>query len=285
MTATATRAADAPTVADHLRYWDALVTTALLGTDRRDPPSAPAGALADLEADLPTPTPSARLLQQAAGLAAARRAGVLPAPPAAPLAAAPADPRPCTPPAATATWQRIVTEWQVLEDEWLLTVVQHGWRVAPELVVPLLARHRGDAVRHARALLAVGPLGEWMVGLASRLATTSRTRPATEAVASLPELPVVPELAALLHAAPAAVAQRLTDGLARGEFGAAHRAVLTNFLARVDAAVLPTVADALDRMERRDDRAPLGLAFSLAHLARLRHHALGELPPVVQEAT
>lgn len=270
-------------VPEHARHWDALVTTALLGTDRRDSPAALPGALADLAADLPSPSPSLRLLQQAAALAALRRAGVLPAPQAPPLAPAPADPRPPTSPAASATWHRIVAEWPVLEDEWLLTVVQHGWRVAPELVVPVLARHRGDAVRHARALLATGPLGEWMVGLSPRLAAVSSSRPAPEAVATLPELPVVPELAAMLHAPADTVTRRLADGLGRGEFGAAHRAVLANFVARVGREVLAPLADALDHTERADGRSPLGLAFSLAHLARLRHQALGELPPVVQE--
>ena len=37
-------------------------------------------------------------------------------------------------------------------------------------VVPLLARHRTDATRHARALVAAGPLGEWMIEWSPRLA-------------------------------------------------------------------------------------------------------------------
>ena len=56
------------TVAD---YWREMVTVALLGTDRRDPPSPLAGGLADLAADDPQPTPSQRLLQQVAGCAVA----------------------------------------------------------------------------------------------------------------------------------------------------------------------------------------------------------------------
>ena len=39
------------------------------------------------------------------------------------------DPRPVTPPAATATWRRIVADWPVLEDEWVLAVIQSGRRL------------------------------------------------------------------------------------------------------------------------------------------------------------
>ena len=116
------------------RYWDELLTVGLLGTDRRNVPPAPPGALADLAADDPQPSPSARLLQQVAACTAARRAGIVPAAASAPLDPAPADARPPTPPAATFTWRQIVADWPVLEDEWLLTVIANGWRLAPELV-------------------------------------------------------------------------------------------------------------------------------------------------------
>ena len=86
-----------------------MVTVALLGTDRRDPPSPLAGGLADLAADDPQPTPSQRLLQQVAGCAVAQRAGVLPGPSAPLLAPPDDDPRPVTPPSATATWRRLVS--------------------------------------------------------------------------------------------------------------------------------------------------------------------------------
>src|SRR3954454_15583944 len=104
-----------PTVAS---YWRDIVTVALLGTDRRDPPVPPPGALADLAADDPRPTASQRLLQQVSACAVARRAGVLPAAAAPTLATPDDDARPITPPAASATWRRIVADWPVLEDEW-----------------------------------------------------------------------------------------------------------------------------------------------------------------------
>ena len=36
-------------------YWKQMVTVALLGTDRREPPAPPTGGLADIAADDPQP--------------------------------------------------------------------------------------------------------------------------------------------------------------------------------------------------------------------------------------
>ncbi len=185
-------------------YWREMVTVALLGTDRRDPPLPPTGGLADLAADDPQPTPSQRLLQQVSGCAVAQRAGVLPGASAQLIAPPDDDPRPMTPPVATATWRRIVGDWPVLEDEWVLAVIHSGRRLAPELVVPLLARHRTDAIRHARVLVAAGPLGQWMIEWSPRLACTAKNRTVMEAIGELPELAIVPDLLPVLLATPRA---------------------------------------------------------------------------------
>ncbi len=259
-------------------HWAEMVTVALLGTDRREPPTPPTGGLADLAADHPRPTPSERLLQQVAACTVVRRAGLLPAPPVALVAPPEADARPVTPLSATATWRRLVADWPVLEDEWLLAVVATGHRLAPELVPVVLARHRTDAVRHERALLAAGPLGQWMIGWSPRLACTGK-RPAgiEHAVAALPELPMVPELQPLLTAAPADVAGVVGAGLTQARFGAGHRAVLVNFVARTAPASLPALVAALARV---DPVSPsVGLAYALTDLAALRHHMLTELEP------
>lgn len=261
-----------------VQYWAEVVTVALLGTDRREPPTAPAGGLADLAADHPRSTPSERLLQQVAACTVVRRAGLLPGAPVALVAPPAPDERPVTPPSATATWRRLVADWPVLEDEWLLAVVAAGRRLAPELVPLVLARHRTDAVRHERALLAAGPLGPWMIGWSPRLACTGK-RPAgiEHAVAALPELPLVPELQPLLAAPPAEVAGLVGPGLAEARFGAGHRAVLVNFVARVAPASLPALVSALARV---DPVSPsIGLAYALTDLAALRHHMLTELEP------
>ncbi|MEZ5270899.1 MAG: hypothetical protein R2694_01145 [Ilumatobacteraceae bacterium] len=270
-------------------YWDDLVTTALLGTDRRAVPTPPPGGLADLAADAAAARPAAdaaaALLAQVAATAAVRRAGVLPGPTVAPLAPPAADPRPVTPPGASQTWERLVAEWPVLEDEWVLAVVQAGRRLSPELVTPLLARHRGDRVRHARVLVAAGPLGQWMVEWVPALRCTARA-PMPEAellerMAGLPELPIVPQLATLCslegRAGAATVAQAVAGGLSAGTLTVADRAVLVNLVARLHPSVLLPLSAALRRVD--PSRPAIGLALALADLAALRHHLLAELEP------
>ncbi len=273
MTATDGGAATATMTLD--AYWREMVTVALLGTDRREPPAAPTGGLADLAADDPQPTPSQRLLQQVAGCTVAQRAGVLPGASAQLIAPPGDDPRPLTPLAATATWRRIVGDWPLLEDEWMLAVIHSGRRLAPELVVPILARHRTDATRHARALVAAGPLGQWMIEWLPRLACTAKTRAVMEAIGELPELAIVPDLAPVLWATPQQAAHTIAGGLASGVFGVSHRAVLVNLVARVNPASLPALTDAIGHID--PSQPTIGLAFALADLARLRHQMLTEL--------
>ncbi|MEA3184937.1 MAG: hypothetical protein QOJ74_1414 [Ilumatobacteraceae bacterium] len=262
------------TIAD---YWREMVTVALLGTDRREPPSPPAGALADLAADDPQPTPSQRLLQQVAGCIVAQRAGMLPGRSATLVASPGNDPRPVTPPSATATWHRLVDDWAVLEDEWVLAVIHSGRRLAPELVVPVLSRYRTDATRHARALVAAGPLGQWMIEWSPRLACAAKKPAVMEAIGELPELVIIPELQAVLWAAPQHAAHTIVAGLSSGALGTSHRAVLVNLVARVQPASLPVLAEAIGNID--PSQPTIGLAFALADLARLRHQMLTELEP------
>jgi hypothetical protein len=257
------------------QYWREMVTVALLGTDRREPPSALAGGLADLAADDPQPTASQRLLQQVAACAVARRAGLLPGASARLVAPPDDDPRPVTPPTASATWRRIVADWPVLEDEWVLAVLHTGRRLAPELVVPVLARHRTDAVRHARALVAAGPLGRWMIDWSPRLACTAKSAAVMEAIGELPELAIVPDLLPVVSAPPVQAARTIAAGLSSGAFGISHRAVLINLVARINPASLPALEEAVGHVD--PSQPSIGLAFALADLARLRHQMLTEL--------
>lgn len=256
-------------------YWREMVTVALLGTDRRDPPIPPNGGLADLAADDPQPTPSQRLLQQVAGCAVAQRAGVLPGASAQMIAPPDDDSRPVTPPTATATWRRIVADWPLLEDEWVLAVLHNGRRLAPELVAPLLVRHRTDATRHARALVAAGPLGQWMIEWSPRLSCVAKNRAVMEAIGELPELAIMPDLLPVLWASPKQAAHTIAGGLSSGVFGISHRAVLVNVVARINPASLPALGEAIGRID--PSQPTIGLAFALADMARLRHQMLTEL--------
>ena len=260
--------ASAPPTLDE--FWGELVTAALLGTDRRDPPAPPTGPVADVVDDTLAPDGASRLLATVGAMAAARRAAFVPTAAADRLQPPAADDRPICSPAAVATWREIVAEWSVLEDEWVLTVVEQGLRLPPDALVELLIRHRGDAVRRARVAIAAGPLATWLVDQLPGLAATTGSTASAEAVATVPELPVPPELAELLAADAHTFTARLIPAFDAGAFGPAHRAVLVNLIARCRAAVLVDLADELQR-------TGIGLALALADLARLRHRMLVEL--------
>jgi len=251
-------------------YWNELVTAALLGTDRREPPAPPAGPVADLIADAVRPDDASRMLAAVGAVAAARRAAFTAGPPAGRLQLPDPDERSCCSAAAVATWRTVVAEWPVLEDEWVLTVIQRGLRVPPDALVEQLQRHRGDATRRARVAIAGGPLTAWLVDHLPSLAATTRATVSAEAVANLPELPVPRELAHLLTADAHTFVERLAQGFDAGEYGAPHRAVLVNLFARCRPEVLPNAAATFSR-------ANVGLALALADLATLRHRMLTEL--------
>lgn len=250
--------------------WLELVTAALLGTDRRPPPIPEAGPIADLVADAVRPDDAGRMLAAVGAVAAARRAAFVPGPAASAPQPPQEDARPWCSPSAVATWRGIVAEWSVLEDEWLLTVIEQGLRVPPDAAVELMMRHRGDAVRRARVALAAGPVVAWLTDHVPALGAATGATAAAEAVVSVPELPLPPELADLLGADAYTFTHRLVAGFESASFGQAHRAVLVNLLARCRPAVLLDAAEGLEGTH-------VGLALALADLARLRHRMLVEL--------
>lgn len=257
--------------------WRELVTTALLGTDRRDPPDA-GGALGDLVADSVRADPSSRMLVQVAACTAVRRAGVLPGAPAVPLARPGDDPRTSCTPAAVSRWEHITASWPVLEDEWMLALIDQGWRLAPELVARALLRHRRDPIRYVRTQVAAGPLATWLTEHLPEFEPT-RSKPLASAdaerIAMLPDLPVPPDLAPLLDASGAEIGGFIAVGLEERTLGEAHRAVLVNVLARCAPDALVDIADVLDAV---DPSSPgRGLASVLADLATTRHRMLEEL--------
>jgi hypothetical protein len=244
----------------------------MLGTDRRDPPSGP---LDDLVADTLRAVASERMLAQVAACTAVRRAGVLPGPSAERLQPPPTDDRPVCTPAAVERWHHVTTSWPVLEDEWMLTLITNGWRVAPELVPEVLWRHRSDPVRRARAEVACGPLASWLVSHLPELeARSTRGTIDPEALAELPELPIPPDLIALLGAR-GDVGAVLAALIVGGQLGAPHRAVVVNLIARAPTESLPGIASALGSVEPTS--AGYGLASVLADLALTRQRMLDEL--------
>ena len=261
------------TITDH---WHELVTVALLGTDRREPPASPPGALADVVDDSVAPTASARMLTAVGGCVAARRAGLRPLPPAPVLAPPEPDDRPLLPIEAARRWRRSIPAWPVLEDEWLAVTERRGWRLPPDVLVGLLRRHRTDGVRRARVLRMGGPLAAWLLELQPDLRSSAKRRPAPGIDDPLPGLAVPPELLNLLEAGPTVVVPGVLGGLRTGAYDLTHRAVLVNFIARMRTDALAPLAAALG--------APgdlpysiTGLCHSLAELASTRAHMLEEL--------
>ncbi|MER6916983.1 DUF5691 domain-containing protein [Streptomyces sp. NPDC000594] len=142
--------------------WEELVTTALLGTDRRTPPAglSPVGR--------PGGDPATALLDAAALHTVRRRAGLLPAPAAERPEPAPADPRPPLPAAARRRLEQLLADRAApsaggrrgvapdlteLLPQWLTTAQEQGYR-APSALLPAVldaARARTDLRPHALA--------------------------------------------------------------------------------------------------------------------------------------
>ncbi|MFF0263185.1 DUF5691 domain-containing protein [Streptomyces microflavus] len=151
--------------------WEELVTSALLGTNRR-PPVAPGGRV-------PADGPAA-LLDAVALHTVRRRAGLLPAVPAARPEPTPHDPRPQLPEAArhrlaqlladraapTASGRRgAAPDLTELIPQWLATANRQGFRAPAALVPPLLDAARARTDLRPQALTFAGPLGLWLAAL------------------------------------------------------------------------------------------------------------------------
>lgn len=247
--------------------WEALVTAAMLGTDRRPPPQVRSPSIGELVDDALVADAPERLLTAVAATAAVRRAAFVPSDSATELAPPDLDDRPWVPPAAVETWQTIVADWPVLDDEWLVTVIDVGFRLPPDVLVAELVRTRADVVRRARVALAGGPTAAWLVDHLPAFAPVSARAVPVDEVTSLPELPVPAELTGLLAADAHTVARRIGAGLADGAYGPPHRGVLVNLVARCRPAVLLDLAQAAEG-------SATGLGTALADLARLRHRSL-----------
>jgi Family of unknown function (DUF5691) len=145
--------------------WQDLVTASLIGTERAVVP--PAGTTGLLPAVDETGDPAAVLLDRAALLTAARRAGRRPGH-AEPLPACEPDPRPMVSPAAVARLARILSrEPSSLLIEWLRAVTARGLRLPPQFLPALLDRARRPREWRLPNLIAEagGPRASWLAGL------------------------------------------------------------------------------------------------------------------------
>ncbi len=152
--------------------WEAVLTAALIGTERAVVPPPPPGFPGDQTSQ--DTDPAAALLDHAALLTAARRAGRLPDHVEPPPAAEP-DPRPMVSPAAGRRLARILGgENSDLLVEWLTAVAVRGLRPPAQFLPALLDRaRRSSSVNpdpdeaRLRGLVAVagGSRARWLAGL------------------------------------------------------------------------------------------------------------------------
>lgn len=266
--------------------WDALVTTGLLGTDRREPPGLPPGPVADVVADALDDTPAGRLLTAVAATVVARRCGIVADPPRPLLQPPPADDRPLLPPAAARRWHSVASYFPILEPEWIATASAAGWRPTPDVLVSMLQRARRSSERFAAALEFGGDLAAWLVDqLPDEL-----SRPSGRAGSDVAELVVPPELRAAFDLPAEEFAAVVVTGIAEGVFRWAHRGVLLNTVAAMPPSFLDDLVTALTAGREAHDEAarsghqapgaaPVGLWESVLELAAVRRDMLRELAP------
>lgn len=149
-----------------MKAWDDLVSTALLGTAKRELPATGAlasGPLAD--AGLTHPEPAGRLLDQAALLAAYRRAGLRPRTGIAVGEPAPPEIRPRAASAAGRRLADLLDDRPGLLPEWLSLCADAGARVPEELLPRLLERARVSSSVAQRLAPVAGERGRWLAAL------------------------------------------------------------------------------------------------------------------------
>ncbi|MEU5089573.1 DUF5691 domain-containing protein [Streptomyces sp. NPDC021356] len=159
----------APVEAPAAGAWEELVTTALLGTDRRRPPAGAPGR------DAPV-----ALLDAAAAHTVSRRAGLLPAPAAERPRPAPADTRPALPPAAARRLTQLLADrsgaggggrrgtapdLMELLPQWLAAANARGYAAPPQALPALLDAARGRTDLRPAALAFAGPRALWLARL------------------------------------------------------------------------------------------------------------------------
>lgn len=145
--------------------WDDLVSTALLGTDRKPP--AVDGLPEEIRARLANESEPPQVLLDAAALAAAyRRAGRKPMRGPVPLPAATIDARPV--PGDTAVRRlaaMLAGDHDTVLAEWLRLVNDGGWRIPPEFLPALADLTRGRTQLRAAVRQAAGPRAAWLAAL------------------------------------------------------------------------------------------------------------------------
>jgi hypothetical protein len=246
--------------------WAGLVSTAIVGTDRRMPADADAGWRTWAAAT----DPAVAVLDRAAAVVVARRAGACPHPaPPALLPAAPLDARrPCPLPCAARLDRILAGDHETLLPEWLQRLdalgAQLPWAALPTLLVRGRRQPELDAVVRR---LAAGR-AEWLADVLPELGIAARPAAVPRPVTGAADGWGPPPAPADSGAAVSGVVQVFVDGLATWATTPQLRLVAS----AVDPAWLPTLVAELSRLPfhagtERARAAVLGFAeFRLAML-------------------
>ena len=139
--------------------WSNLVTTAVLGTDRKRLPIPPPGWESLRSAD----DPAVELLNRAAAVATARRAGMQPMSAPLRIESAPADERPeCSTAAANLLARMLGGLHDTVLPEWFALGAMGGVRPPSYLIPALLLRGRRNPAFDLVARSAIGPRASWL---------------------------------------------------------------------------------------------------------------------------
>lgn len=243
--------------------WEGLVTTAIVGTDRRSSPVPAAG----WDTWATAPDHAVALLDRALAVVLALRAGSCPAPvPSQALAPAPRDTRPPCPPACAIRLQRLLGgEHNVLLAEWFERCDRIGAQLPPESLPFLLLRGRREpGLDRVVRRLAAGR-AEWLAEVIPELGVSrDPARPAARPAARPTARPGAGQASG---GAPVAADAELARPAPKADGGAAVTAVVQLFLdgqatwasapqlrqvvAGLDPAWLPTLVVELSRLPFR----------------------------------
>jgi hypothetical protein len=257
-----------------LSTWQDLVTASLIGTERSEVPAPGIPGVLNGDPVAAAQDPAAVLLDRAALLTAARRAGRRPGQ-ADPLPAAGPDDRPAVSPDAGRRLTRMLGgEYPDLLAEWLAAAAARGLRPPPQLLPALLDRARRAAAADPGLPRLVaeagGPRARWLAGLNPDWeSVTAQDLPGDDAWRLGHAVQRRGYLASLLASDPDAARELITGGWEAAAPGerAMFLAVLDSGLAALDEPMLEAALG---------DRAEDVRAWAAYLLARLPGSALGQ---------
>jgi hypothetical protein len=257
-----------------LSTWQDLVTASLIGTERSEVPAAGIPGVLAMDPVAAAQDPASVLLDRAALLTAARRAGRRPGR-ADPLPESEPDGRPpVTPHAGRRLARMLGGQYPDLLTEWLTAATARGLRLPPPLLPPLLdrARRAGPSDPGLPRLVAEagGPRARWLAALNPDWDfVTAQDLPGDDAWRLGHAAQRRGYLAALLASDPDAARRLITGGWQAAAPG--ERAML---LAVLDGGLAPPDEPLLEAA--LDDRAEDVRAWAAYLLARLPGSALGQ---------